>query len=79
MVSLVNWEALAARYAEELHAEGISVHSQITASCVLADLCRLSGVPVPSVISEHDHEHDFDFSAPVEAFGECTVCGSLPF
>ncbi len=79
MVSLVNWETLAAQYVEELHREGISVYEPVSAAAVVADLCRLSGVPVPSVISGHDHEHDFDFSAPVEAFGECTVCGLAPF
>ncbi len=78
MVSLVNWETLAARYVQELHEEGISIHSQITASCVLADLCRLSGVPVPSVISEHDHEHTFSSDTP-GTFGECVTCGATPF
>ncbi len=78
MVALIDFERLAARYVQELHEEGISIHSQITASCVLADLCRLSGVPVPSVISEHDHEHTFSFDMPAR-FGECVTCGSLPF
>ncbi len=79
MVSLVNWETLAAQYVQELHAEGVSVYTPITAAAVVADLARLAGVPTPAVVAEHDHAHDFDFTAPVELFGECTVCGSLPF
>ncbi len=79
MVSLVNWETLAARYVQELHEEGVSVYEPISAAAVVADLARLAGVPTPAVVAEHDHIHDFDFTAPVELFGECTVCGSLPF
>ncbi len=78
MVSLVNWDTLAARYVQELHAEGISVYEPITAAAVVADLARLAGVPVPSVISEHDHEHTFNFDVPA-MFGECVTCGATPF
>ncbi len=79
MVALIDFERLAARYVQELHEEGVSVYTPITAAAVVADLARLAGVPTPAVVAEHDHPHNFDFTAPVEAFGECTVCGSLPF
>ncbi len=79
MVALIDFERLAAQYVQELHAEGVSVYTPITAAAVVADLARLAGVPTPMVVAEHDHTHDFDFNAPVELFGECTVCGSLPF
>ncbi len=79
MVALIDFERLAAQYVQELHAEGISPYEPISAAAVVADLARLAGVPTPAVVAEHDHTHDFDFNAPVELFGECTVCGSLPF
>ncbi len=79
MVALIDFERLAAQYVAELHEEGVSVYTPITAAAVVTDLARLAGVPVPSVVAEHDHSHNFDFNAPVEVFGECTVCGSLPF
>ncbi len=78
MVSLVNWETLAARYVQELHAEGISVYEPITAAAVVADLARLAGVPTPAVVSEADHEHVYSFDMPA-MFGECVTCGATPF
>ncbi len=79
MMALLDLDKLARAYAEELHREGMSIHDPVSPAAVLMDLARLAGVPVPSVASEADHPHNFDFTAPVEAFGECTVCGSLPF
>ncbi len=78
MVSLVNWDTLAARYVQELHEEGVSVYTPITAAAVVADLARLAGVPTPAVVSEADHTHVFSFNTPV-AFGECVTCGATPF
>ncbi len=79
MVALIDFERLAAQYVQELHEEGVSVYEPITAAAVVADLARLAGVPTPAVVAEHDHTHDFDFTAPVEAFGECVTCGATPF
>ncbi len=78
MVSLVNWEALAARYVQELHAEGMSIHDPVSPAAVLMDLARLAGVPVPSVASEADHPHVYSFDMPA-TFGECVTCGATPF
>ncbi len=79
MVALIDFERLAAQYVAELREEGISPYERISAAAVVADLARLAGVRTPAVVAEHDHTHDFDFTAPAELFGECSICGSLPF
>ncbi len=78
MVSLVNWDTLAARYAEELHAEGMSIHDPVSPAAVLMDLARLAGMPVPSVAAEADHPHVYNFDMPA-TFSECVTCGATPF
>ncbi len=47
VVALVDFDALATRYAAELREEGIDITAPISAAAVLADLARLAGVPEP--------------------------------
>ncbi len=78
MVALIDFERLAAQYVQELHEEGVSVYTPITAAAVVADLARLAGVPTPAVVSEADHSHVYNFDMPA-MFGECVTCGATPF
>ncbi len=78
MMALLDLDKLARAYAEELHAEGMSIHDPVSPAAVLMDLARLAGVPVPSVAAEADHTHVYNFDMPA-AFGECVTCGATPF
>lgn len=40
-----------ADYIRELEAEGIGLAEPLTVAAVLADLCRLAGVPVPPAVA----------------------------
>ncbi len=46
-MALVDFDALATRYAAELREEGIAITGPISAAAVLSDLARLAGVPEP--------------------------------
>ncbi len=78
MMVLLDLDKLAMAYAEELHAEGMSIHDPVSPAAVLMDLARLAGVPVPSVAAEADHSHVYSFDM-LATFGECVTCGELPF
>ncbi len=78
MMALLDLDKLAMAYAEELHAEGMSIHDPVSPAAVLMDLARLAGVPVPSVAAEADHPHVYNLDMPA-TFGECVTCGATPF
>ncbi len=53
MMVLLDLDKLAMAYAEELHAEGMSIHDPVSPAAVLEDLARLAGQPTPTVLREH--------------------------
>ncbi len=50
MMVLLDLDKLAMAYAEELHAEGMSIHDLVFPAAVLEDLARLAGQPTPTVV-----------------------------
>ncbi len=46
-MALVDFDALATRYAAELREEGIPIDAPVSAAAVLSDLARLAGCPEP--------------------------------
>ncbi|MDP9352470.1 MAG: hypothetical protein M3P51_13165 [Chloroflexota bacterium] len=60
-MALLDFDRLAARYAQELAEEGIPLSAPISAAAVLADLARLAGVPTPWMIDTESEA----FEAPL--------------
>ncbi len=59
MMALLDFDRLAARYVEELQAEGLDLSARITASAVIADLARLAGVDTPWFIETEGNEPQY--------------------
>ncbi len=55
---LLDFDRLAARYAQELAEEGIPLSAPISAAAVLSDLARLAGLPTPWMIDTEPASYD---------------------